>query len=213
MMLVVITAPSFMEGETEAVAGLFDAGLERLHLRKPGASERELERFLGALPSEHLPKVVVHDCFSLKERFGLCGIHLNARNPLPPEGYEGSLSCSCHSLAEVEARQGSMDYLFLSPVFNSISKQGYTARFSPGELSEAGARGIINNKTVALGGVCLENLLQVARMGFGGAAFLGYIWELFERTRSAAAVAGRFSELRRIAGSTDTACERKNNTK
>ena len=37
-MLVVITAPGAIPGEVELLEGLLEAGLERLHLRKPGGS-------------------------------------------------------------------------------------------------------------------------------------------------------------------------------
>ena len=40
MKLVIITNPSFLEEEAEVVTALFDVGLEKLHLRKPGWSTR-----------------------------------------------------------------------------------------------------------------------------------------------------------------------------
>ena len=40
MKLITITVPDFFEGEADAITSLFDAGLEILHLRKPGSGSR-----------------------------------------------------------------------------------------------------------------------------------------------------------------------------
>lgn len=49
MKLITITVPDFFEGEADAITSLFDAGLEILHLRKPGASYEEMENLLFRL--------------------------------------------------------------------------------------------------------------------------------------------------------------------
>ena len=51
MKLITITVPDFFEGEADAITSLFDAGLEILHLRKPGASYEEMENLLFRLPA------------------------------------------------------------------------------------------------------------------------------------------------------------------
>lgn len=53
---------------------------------------------------------------------------------------------------------------------------GYEAAFSDADLQQATADGIIDNKVIALGGVTAANIPQLQRMHFGGAAFLGDIW-------------------------------------
>lgn len=69
----------------------------------------------------------------------------------------------------------SCDYVFLSPIFDSISKQGYKAAFTPEQIEAA--QGIIDQQVVALGGMSLERVPLVRGMGFGGAAFLGDVWQ------------------------------------
>lgn len=49
MKIIVITRPAFFDGETDLVNSLFREGMERLHLRKPGASEEELAAWLQTL--------------------------------------------------------------------------------------------------------------------------------------------------------------------
>ena len=155
MKLIVITTPQFFEGEAAAVTSLFQNGLEILHLRKPGASAEEMEYFLRQLPMEYMPRIVTHEQFQLASVFGLKGIHLNGRNPQIPFGYKGHISCSCHSLEEVLKHKSDCSYVFLSPIYDSISKEGYSSAYSCDTLKKAQQAGIIDSNVMALGGISL----------------------------------------------------------
>lgn len=176
MKLIAITSPSFLEGEDVFIPRLIDWGVDLVHLRKPDGTVEACERLLKNIPSTYYNRIVVHDFFELQADYGLRGIHLNRRNPNPPDGFSGSLSRSCHSWEEVKQAQEVCDYVFISPIFDSLSKQGYRSAFSPEELERAAQEGLIHEKVVALGGVCAGNLPQVGRYGFGGAALLGDLW-------------------------------------
>jgi thiamine-phosphate pyrophosphorylase len=95
---------------------------------------------------------------------------------VPPAGYHGCLSAACHSLEEVAMQKPKVDYLFLSPIFDSISKQGYASGFRREVLQQAQADGLIDAQVMALGGVTLERIPQLATWGFGGVALLGDVW-------------------------------------
>lgn len=174
---IVITSPGFLQGEADFIDRLFNHGLDRLHLRKPGADIGECRRLLDGISREWLPRIVVHDNFGLCREYGLGGVHLNGRNPMAPPNHEGSVSRSCHSLEEISRYKGECDYLTLSPIFNSISKQGYMAAFGPGQLAAARDSGLIDRRVIALGGVTLENIPRVKELGFGGVAILGDVWQ------------------------------------
>ena len=174
---IVITSPGFLQGEADFIDRLFNHGLDRLHLRKPGADIGECRRLLDGISREWLPRIVVHDNFGLCREYGLGGVHLNGRNPMAPPNHEGSVSRSCHSLEEISRYKGECDYLTLSPIFNSISKQGYMAAFGPGQLAAARDSGLIDSRVIALGGVTLENIPRVKELGFGGVAILGDVWQ------------------------------------
>lgn len=174
---IVITSPGFLQGEADFIDKLFNHGLDRLHLRKPGAEIGECRRLLDGISREWLPRIVVHDNFGLCREYGLGGVHLNGRNPMAPPNHEGSVSRSCHSLEEISRYKGECDYLTLSPIFNSISKQGYMAAFGPGQLAAARDSGLIDRRVIALGGVTLENIPRVRELGFGGVAILGDVWQ------------------------------------
>ena len=104
------------------------------------------------------------------------------------QNFQGSLSRSCHSFKEViesidntnpDSPKGSkseFDYVFLSPIFDSISKKGYKHSFSNRDLEDAGNSGIINEKVIALGGIIPQFIPQLRAWNFGGAAFLGDVW-------------------------------------
>lgn len=174
---IVITSPEFLQGEADFIDRLFGHGLDRLHLRKPGADIGECRRLLDGISREWLPQIVVHDNFGLCREYGLGGVHLNGRNPMAPPNHEGSVSRSCHSLEEISRYKRECDYLTLSPIFNSISKQGYMAAFGPGQLAAARDSGLIDRRVIALGGVTLENIPRVKELGFGGVAILGDVWQ------------------------------------
>ncbi len=180
MKLIVVTAPDFFVEEDKIITLLFEEGLDLLHLRKPDTPSALSERLLTLIPEKYHKRIVMHEHFHLIEEFNLLGIHLNSRNPMPPAVYSGHISCSCHSLEEVKAKKESYNYVFMSPVFDSISKSGYTSRFTPEELRQGVREKIINKNVIALGGVNADNILMVKDYGFGGAAILGDLWDRFD---------------------------------
>ena len=134
MRTVVITDPEFLPGETQAVTALLEAGAWRVHVRKPGADAAEVEALLEKLPELYRQRISLHDCHELAARYGVGGVHLNARNPLPPQEFTGMVSRSCHSFEELAEYAPVCDYMFLSPIFDSISKKGYVSRFPLEEI-------------------------------------------------------------------------------
>ena len=134
MKLILITSPTYFVEEDKIITSLFEEGLDILHLRKPDTAPMYAERLLTLIPEQYHKRIVVHGHFYLKEEFRLKGIHLNLRNPNAPDHYKGHISCSCHSLEEVKERKRNYDYVFMSPVVDSISKQDYNAQYSPEEI-------------------------------------------------------------------------------
>lgn len=179
MKFLVFTSPSFIPDEAFYIRRLFELGLDVLHLRKPGASEDDCARLIEEIPAAWRGCIVVHDHFGLCRDYGLMGIHLNSRNPNPPADFTPcSVSASCHSVAEVAQRKPGLSYVTLSPIFDSISKQGYRAAFPAEELEQAAAAGVIDGRVVALGGVSLGNIPRLREWHFGGAAMLGGVWQM-----------------------------------
>jgi thiamine-phosphate pyrophosphorylase len=187
--------------EDKIITSLFEEGLDILHLRKPDTAPMYAERLLTLIPEQYHKRIVVHGHFYLKEEFRLKGIHLNLRNPNAPEHYKGHISCSCHSLEEVKERKRNYDYVFMSPVFDSISKQDYNAQYSPEEIKKAHKQGIIDKKVYALGGIDVHNIKEVKKYGFGGAAVMGAIWQKFDTCcdRDYSQIIEHFRKLKKLA--------------
>ena len=175
MFWLVITSPSFIPDEASFLHRLFVHGVDIVHLRKPGATAEECARLLDDLTSDDRRRIVIHDFFELAEPYGLKGIHLNARRSTVPDGYEGHVSRSCHSLEEVKRYKDVCDYVFLSPIFDSVSKQGYASAFTDATLRQASCDGIIDHKVVALGGVTPDKIDYLQQLNFGGVAMLGCV--------------------------------------
>ncbi|MDR2918086.1 MAG: thiamine phosphate synthase [Tannerella sp.] len=197
MKLIVITTERILENEAYAINQLFECGLQVLHFRKPHASLGETERILKDIDPSFYPRIVLHDHFQLVEIFDLKGIHINRRNPGIYHKPGISVSCSCHSLDEVVTSR-KYDYMFLSPVFDSISKIGYRKGFTTQQLYEAGMKGIINEQVIALGGITPENIPEISQYGFGGIAVLGVLWGDFENDGSVDELLERFNNLKTI---------------
>ena len=179
-MIIVITQPYFFQGEAERIVQLLSGGAaDIVHIRKPLLdNQTQLERLIETLPSELYGRLVLHDCHQLALKYGLRGVHLNSRNPLPPDGFTGAVSISCHSLAELaEARKQPYAYMSLSPIFDSISKPGYRSAFTAQQIAEARQQGLIDHRVMALGGVTFNQVNDVMKMGFGGAMILGDAWK------------------------------------
>lgn len=180
MKLIVVTTPTFFVEEDKIITTLFEEGLDILHLRKPETSAIYAERLLTLIPEKYHRRIVTHEHFYLKEEFNLMGIHLNARNPKEPHDYSGHVSCSCHSVEEVKNKKHFYDYVFMSPIYDSISKENYQSAYTAEELRMAAKEKVIDYKVMALGGITAENITEIKDFGFGGGVILGDLWNKFD---------------------------------
>jgi thiamine-phosphate pyrophosphorylase len=173
MLTIAITYPYAIDKEDVIIRHLLANGFDIVHLRKPDANIDYCRELLGRLTPSELACIVVHDYYALYEEYALRGVHLNHNISSYPPYYRGTRTRSCHSFDEVVKYKEECDYLFLSPIFDSISKRGYLSKFSHNELLNASIRGIIDDKVVALGGVTPDKLSYLKSLHFGGAAMLG----------------------------------------
>ena len=176
MKIIAITTPKVIDEDAFIIKGLIDRGVDMIHLRKPDSTIDEGRRLLEMLGKKLRQKIVVHDYPELFDEFSLRGIHINRNVTTYPQGYDGLRTRSCHTLEEVVRYKGECDYLFLSPIFDSISKRGYLSRFDEEELRRASMSGIIDEKVVALGGVTFDKIAYLQGLNFGGVAMVGEIY-------------------------------------
>ena len=183
-MLIVFTHEELIINESDLINNLFESGLERLHIRKPYASKVECKRLIQQINSQYHHRIMLHQYHELAEELSCCGVHLKEekRTQLSEElsSYlkkfqdKGFLVSSGFHHTEELVKYGSMfNYVFLSPVFDSISKQGYRGK------KEVVVKLNYDN-IIALGGVCSKNINEVKHLGYNGAALLGSIWNSSE---------------------------------
>lgn len=177
--LIILTAPSSLKNEEKLICNLFDNGLLMLHVRKPNFSKNKLKNYISELPAKYHKRIVIHSHYSLLKEFNLKGIHLTekSRKKKLSAGFnpkKHSLSASFHSISDIQNYKRKYDYVFLSPIFNSISKKGYGSNFTEPELKEFLKK---NKNIIALGGVSPATIRKLKAMSFYGAATLGFVWE------------------------------------
>lgn len=178
MKIIAITTPKVIDEDAYIIRRLLDKGVDIIHLRKPESCIDDCRKLLSTLDAEYRASIVIHDYPELYSEFSLRGIHINRNVVALPSGYNGLKSRSCHSLEEIAHYKSDFDYLFLSPIFDSISKAGYRSGFDTETLRRAAESGIIDSKVIALGGVTLDKISYLKGLNFGGAAMVGSIYNI-----------------------------------
>ena len=202
MKLVILTKATFFVEEDKILTALFEAGLDNLHLYKPGSEPVYSERLLTLLPDDYYGRITVHDHFYLKEEYRLRGIHLNTADaPLPP-GYRGNVSRTCHAISELREAKSKSNYVFLKTLFDSQSNPRDKATLTLDELTEASRSGLIDRKVYAMGGMSLDHVMLVRELGFGGMVVCGDLWNRFNIHNEIdyKQLIGHFERLRKAMG-------------
>jgi thiamine-phosphate pyrophosphorylase len=180
MQLIVISNPEAIPHEARLINQLFENGLTRFHLRKPGYDAEQIAGLLWQIHEQYYHCIALHQHHDVAQDFGIKRLHYTEQHRvntdpekltmLNDQGY--ILSTSVHEIAALQTLTR-FDNAFLGPVFNSISKPGYQAKFPDSfSLNKLG----IQLNIIALGGIELSNLSKVKAMDFDGAAVLGTIW-------------------------------------
>lgn len=173
--LIGITPERGVSDEQKRIVEFLNNGIDIFHIRKPNLTEEQLKYYLDEFPVEIRNRLTIHNYTFLASEFGLGGVHYNIQNPfIKPIHKDLRKSYSSHSISEMLETIKIFDYVFLSPIYNSISKEGYNSKFRIEELKELN---LINEKVIALGGVREENFEELKQIGFGGAALLGSLWK------------------------------------
>ena len=123
MKLAIMTQSTFFVEEDKILAALFEAGLDNLHLYKPGSSPIYSERLLSLLPSTTYNKITVHEHFYLKDEYNLAGIHLEDVSIEEPMGYKGRISRTCKRIEDLKETKKNSSYVFLGNILNSQSSK------------------------------------------------------------------------------------------
>lgn len=177
--MILITNPHSIPNETEIINALFEEGLEVLHLRKPGFDQVQMREFISKIDQRFHERIMIHSHYELLDSYNLKGLHFTEKTKhlLPDyDDVQCTKSMAVHELAELKSVRSTVDYILLSPLFPSVSKEGYSKQWDIEELRQELAK-THGFGTVALGGITLDNVKQVKELGFDDFAILGSIWE------------------------------------
>lgn len=178
-MIIVLTSERELENEADTINLLFQNGLEVLHYRKPTFDIEEYRELLHKIEPEYYNRIMIHQFHELCEEFKLRGIHiqeqprLNLNEKLKEyvSGYTANnfkVSSSFHAKNDIKNCNVDFEYVLLSPVFSSISKEGYKGKgFDVTDLDEF---------VVGMGGINQDTLQATFDLGFRGVGVLGGIW-------------------------------------
>ncbi len=186
MKYIVLTPPDDIPNEINRIHSLFnDDNLQILHLHKPNYNLNDLKNYIKKINAQYHSRIVLHaypqflsEQHPLNElSFKLKGIHLpervrQERMPLPSNFKV--ISTSFHELDVLINNAENYEYVFLSPIFNSISKKGYNAAFDMDELKAGLAKS--NHAVIALGGMDKDKQEVISELGFAGMGVLGSVW-------------------------------------
>lgn len=178
MKIIAITTPKVIDEDASIITSLLDRGIDIIHLRKPDSDISKCRNLLAKLTVEQRSKIIIHNYPELYFEFSLKGIHINRNVTTLPREYSGLKTRSCHTFDEIVKYKNDYDYLFLSPIFDSISKIGYKSGFGKEELQKASKEGIIDKKVIALGGVTFDKISYLKSLNFGGVAMIGAIYNI-----------------------------------
>lgn len=187
-MIIVISSPTPVTNEASLINQLFDEGLSVFHLRKPESSSQELVLLLQEINPIHYSKIALHSHHYMAKSFGINRLHFNevSRKQLIEDALETykaegvTLSTSIHSTDDYNQLPDKIDYAFLSPVFNSISKPNYQAQtFNLKDIHKK-----VDTKLIALGGIDEATCVRAIDMGFDGIALLGSIWHSEDKIKT-----------------------------
>lgn len=183
---------------------LFANGLRYFHLRKRDYSRAQLEHYLDQIAPEFYPRIVLHAHFDLARERGLKGIHFKKTYTLEDFQQEHHLeaaviresylhiSHSVHNLSDLKNAQFPYDYLFLSPVFDSISNQGYNSKIKIQTIRKFLKEEPNRPEVIALSGITAANVDKVVAAGFNGLGLLGFIWLPYREDGQVSAAVDRF---------------------
>lgn len=210
MKIIVVSNFCDLPHEHDVLNLLFCEGLQHYHLRKVNYTENQMRNYLDRIPHYFHPRIVLHSHYSLVDEYGLKGAHFTKMFTYqdylqtlsvphgPPTQFE-HLSFSAHSIPEIKEMNSLFHYIFLSPVFDSISNQGYHSKFKVSDLRAFLHQEAQRTEIIALGGITDRNIPKIAELGFEGFALLGHIWTIFESDQDIAAAVRRFRTIQRVA--------------
>lgn len=181
--LVIITPDVLTPEQLHVIPDLLKAGASYVYLRSD-LNTPDLQKGIEEIHEHgYASKLILPQVFtSVKGNEGYCHVkERQRRNPEQTYLPDASYSTSIHSLADLTTLNAAFQLVFYSPLFQSISKEGYAPKVALSAIQEE--LQVLKEhltplpKIIGLGGIMAENIEQVKQAGFDGAALLGSVWQ------------------------------------
>ncbi len=178
-MLIILTSERELDNEADRINTLFENGLEVLHLRKPTLSIEGYRALLTQINPTFYDRIMIHQYHELCVEFTLRGVHIQEQPRLDLGktlenytlefiGKSFKVSSSFHSKEAIKECAVDFEYVFLSPVFSSISKVGYEGKGFDVKALDA--------FVIGMGGIHEETVQATFDLGYKGVGVLGGVW-------------------------------------
>lgn len=186
MDLIVFSTSDRSLSEAKEVTQLFEEGLTAFHLKKSSFESHEMEEYIKAIPSKYHPFIVLHSNHHLRRKFNIGGLHLSRTHRKKKynswwklfrlRSFSGKMKFTrtFSKLSSLSENKTKYDYVFLSPIYDSISKIGHSGNFGNRSLKKF--LQLSKAPVIALGGVEADKFEECKELGFHGVGVLGYIW-------------------------------------
>lgn len=205
MKLVLISPVGRKDSELPVLLNMFERGLQTYHLRKTKFSTKELRNFIAEIPEKYHNRIVIHTHHELMMKFNLKGVYISRshkkrkyRTWLRLRWFrlrkrKLQISATIRSIESLLDHDSKYDYVFLSPVFDSLSGN-FQAGFTEHDLKNA----LRNTKycTFARGGISLDTIQKAHELGFKGVALYSGIWKTPNPLQEFIKVKEKFAELK-----------------
>lgn len=186
MRKIVLTSTYKVEKEHEIINRLFKEGLDELHLVKSQFEKSDMYNFLRKINKDYHHQIVLYSCYDMIFRFKLRGIHIREEqtrqllfkwftlNPIRKKNTGNIIYTTFSSLRDMKGKNEAIQEVLLGPIFPHFTEDGGNNRFSPAKIKD----GLSNTsyKVHAWGGVSIDRLPLLHRLGFSGYALQGAIW-------------------------------------
>jgi thiamine-phosphate pyrophosphorylase len=187
-----------------AAAAFLEGGAGILQIRHKGHWSRDLFdtcRQVAGLCREAGADLIVNDRADFALLLG-AGLHLG-QDDLPPRearklmGPDAAIGFSSHGVNQLSAAGGEpVDYVALGPVFGTASKQNPDPVVGVEEVRRS--RPLLDKPLVAIGGITLENALEVLRAGADSVAVIGGLLPPADAPAPVRALRQRMEEWQRL---------------
>ncbi len=205
MKLILISPSKRQESEIGFLLNMFEQGLQTYHVRKKTFSTRQLKSYLEEIPEKYHPRIVIHTHHELALKFNLKGIYISRSHKkkkfklwfwkkwLKLRRSRLEISTTLRSIDSVLDEAPDLDYVFLAPVFDSLSGN-FQSAFSEYNLVPALKK--TKYTVIARGGISSETIQKAHELGFAGVAFYTSIWKSNNPLHEFIKVKEKFSELK-----------------